>query len=329
MKRLFDNGNNDNDETKKVITASDSSDSSDSEMTDSDESVDISITTSGEEEESEGSESDPESEEDENETDRHKRYIQREQRLKQELAKEHDINIEPINETDLTTTGEEGRINGSSSSSSGTENRLGCSMIKVHNIINMHQLSYNDIDIYLVAKKGALFGMRYVERNRERSFIMIRYRGTVKHIIFKSGIFIESGGHSPLSKEKALQQTLALLRHVCGLTGIVIKGTHCQNMVTATRLDKKLSRDKINGLCKSLKLERLEWPLIVIPYVKLPKVDTLDKNTNNIRFLLYANSGSVLCVGGRLMDSVVEAHTKLLETLSPHIITVSNKKRRF
>lgn len=239
--------------------------------------------------------------------------------LHDELRDEHGVEIDLLNETDL----KENKYIGDKNAPIGEPGCVQCNGITYGRTVTLCQLSYHDIDLYTVAKKGALFGLSYMEDER---ICFIDVRCNIRCYLFKSGALVISDSHQSSGIEKVITHLLALLRYVCGLSDLVIVERSVKNITTAASLTQKIDSVRL--------LESMEATIdggaIVVPLslIALCPESIAVENEKSIIFLIFPATRRVICVGGKSTDTIIAAHRTLIGYLSPFVCTPSRKKCR-
>lgn len=245
--------------------------------------------------------------------------IQRERWLLEELSKEHGVDIELLRDEDLVELDNHLTV--------GDVNGLHCRKLTHKCVVEMIQLSHNDIDLFGVAKKGSLFGLTYSNKRPITTCLKIRYpRCNVTHCIFKSGTFIVTG-RSSHAREKVLSHTIALLRYICGLNELVINDRHCQNIIANATLNQALPTAGMSEMCMLLGIPYDEAP-IVLHYRNLLMAEKLSSESANILFIINPHNGNLVCIGGKSPKAVIDAIELLLNHILQYIGIMIHKKRR-
>lgn len=245
----------------------------------------------------------------------------REKWLHDELRDEHGVELDLLNETDL----KENKYICDKNTPIGEPGPVQCKGITSGSTVTLCQLSYHDIDMYTVAKKGALFGLSYTEDER---ICFVDVRCNIRCSLFKSGALVISDSHQSSGIEKVITHLLALLRYVCGLSDLVIVERSVKNMTTTASLILTQKIDSVR-LLESMEAT-LEGVAIVLPLslIGLYPESIAIEDENRIIFLIYPAARRVICVGGKSVDTIIAAHRALIGCLSRFVCTPSRKKCR-
>lgn len=202
---------------------------------------------------------------------------------------------------------------------------LGQGSLCIENIIYMTHLSHSELDLYAIAKKGALFGMELRDW-REYPSIHLEYSAG-RHILCRNGTLLESGCVDHEMRMRLQQRTLALLVHVCGLTDLVVTESKIINIVTifvpTTPLDMPL-------LCQIPFAEKCPGSAVAIEYKDIGTV-SVPPELDRLTFL--CSPRLIIGLGATCEALLYEAHQQLLLVLAniqrQTRFRASAKKRRF
>lgn len=89
------------------------------------------------------------------------------------------------------------------------------------------------INLLDMAAKTLMFGTQY----SQNKFSKIDFRTKHgSHLVFDSGVLVETGSTSPLLSAKLLEHSINVFRHVCGYHSIGIRERRCHNVVATASL---------------------------------------------------------------------------------------------
>lgn len=111
------------------------------------------------------------------------------------------------------------------------------------------------INLLDMAAKTLRFGIQYSEHKFSKNDIRYRWGS---HLVFESGVLVETGSTNPLLAAKLLEHTMNIFRYVCGYHDIGICERRCDNVVATGSLN--------FGLCLELLKEKY-------PFVTYEKAD--------------------------------------------------------
>lgn len=105
------------------------------------------------------------------------------------------------------------------------------------------------INLLDMAAKCLMFGVQYSKNKFSKNDLRNRWGS---HLIFESGVLIETGTTDPLLAAKLLEHTMNIFKYVCGYHNIGIWERRCQNVVATGSLD--------DGVC--LELLKVRFPFV-------------------------------------------------------------------
>ena len=176
------------------------------------------------------------------------------------------------------------------------------------NVVCLTQFSQTALDLYAIAKKGALYGLEL----RDHS-IRLAY-GPVTHLLYESGKMLETGCVDSAVRVQLRERTFALLVHVCGLTNLRITHSKIVNVITGLRLASRINLRKLAQL-PFAQVMRDDIPGRFIDSVDIggPEVPT---ELRNQRFFILSRA-HIIGAGATCEMAAHKAYRQLMLVLEP------------
>ena len=142
------------------------------------------------------------------------------------------------------------------------------------------------INLLDMAAKTQMFGIQHSKNKFSKNDLRYRWGS---HLIFESGVLVETGSTNPLLAAKLLEHTMNIFRTVCGYHDIGIWERRCDNVVATMSLDFDLRLELLKNRYPYVTYEKDDFAGAIIRINEIdmyggatPTTDTTDSLTSTI-----------------------------------------------
>lgn len=159
--------------------------------------------------------------------------------------------------------------------------------IRIENYVYVTYLSNtNDprkrckINLLDMASKTLMFGIQHSKNKFSKNDLRYRWGS---HLVFESGVLVETGSTNPLLAAKLLEHTMNIFRYVCGYYNIGIWERRCHNVVATGSLNFGLCLDLLKDRYPYVTYEKKNFAGAIICINDIDAWGAHNYNTNNHR----------------------------------------------
>lgn len=157
--------------------------------------------------------------------------------------------------------------------------------IRIENYVYVTYLSNtNDprkrckINLLDMASKTLMFGIQHSKNKFSKNDLRYRWGS---HLVFESGVLVETGSTNPLLAAKLLEHTMNIFRYVCGYYNIGIWERRCHNVVATGSLNFGICPDLLKDRYPYVTYEKKNFAGVIICINDIDAWGIHNNNNNN------------------------------------------------